>query len=155
MANLCRNGHDKGVVGCYANGACKECRRASSRAYYAQNLDKVRASAAASYTANRQQRIEYSRAWRKANPEKASAHARRVSRERAGIVDAHGEIRGGACEVCKKDFPSLVLDHDHSTGYIRGWLCTRCNMVLPLAENQELLGNALAYLAKERTNGKQ
>lgn len=32
----------------------------------------------------------------------------------------------GRCAVCGSG-PSLVLDHDHGTGYVRGLLCVACN----------------------------
>jgi hypothetical protein len=34
-----------------------------------------------------------------------------------------------ACEICGK-VKKLNADHDHETGKFRGWLCTRCNVML-------------------------
>uniref|UniRef100_UPI003F4990E4 endonuclease domain-containing protein n=1 Tax=Streptomyces sp. CA-136453 TaxID=3240050 RepID=UPI003F4990E4 len=33
----------------------------------------------------------------------------------------------GRCAVCGETGHRLVLDHDHATGLVRGWLCTSCN----------------------------
>jgi len=32
------------------------------------------------------------------------------------------------CEFCNHYFDRLVLDHNHETGVIRGWLCLGCNV---------------------------
>lgn len=34
------------------------------------------------------------------------------------------------CAVCANG-PGLVIDHDHQTGFIRGLLCTSCNIAEP------------------------
>jgi Recombination endonuclease VII len=31
------------------------------------------------------------------------------------------------CALCRAATADMVMDHDHETGYIRGWLCRRCN----------------------------
>lgn len=52
----------------------------------------------------------------------------------------------GACKICKSLKP-LVVDHDHSTGTIRGLLCDNCNKGLGMfVDNQELLRRAAIYL---------
>jgi hypothetical protein len=47
--------------------------------------------------------------------------------------------QGGVCYACGQPEPvkgrSLSTDHDHTTGEIRGKLCSRCNPVLGKLEN--------------------
>lgn len=58
------------------------------------------------------------------------------------------------CPICNKTtIPGLtsrvVIDHDHVTGEIRGWLCDSCNTGLGrFKDNKELLKNAIDYLIK-------
>ncbi|MET9347693.1 endonuclease domain-containing protein [Streptomyces termitum] len=35
--------------------------------------------------------------------------------------------QAGRCAVCGETGRRLVLDHDHETGLVRGWLCVSCN----------------------------
>lgn len=60
---------------------------------------------------------------------------------------------GNACEICKKPPTSrgLFIDHDHSTGAVRGLLCSACNRMLGDAmDRPEILVAGAAYLAKAR-----
>jgi hypothetical protein len=61
------------------------------------------------------------------------------------------EAQGGGCCICgrpPRDDISLHVDHDHSTGEIRGILCFRCNNALAdFQEDTALLRNAIGYLA--------
>jgi Recombination endonuclease VII len=46
---------------------------------------------------------------------------------------------------------SIICDHDHTTGHIRGLLCHNCNVGLGLfKENVTLLKEAAAYLAARK-----
>ena len=59
--------------------------------------------------------------------------------------------QGGKCAICGK-LPSatraLAVDHEHSTGRIRGLLCAACNMGLgQFQEDTTLLLKAAEYLA--------
>lgn len=43
--------------------------------------------------------------------------------------------QGGVCAICKRDkwggrFGIPMVDHDHSTGRVRGILCCDCNMAI-------------------------
>jgi len=55
----------------------------------------------------------------------------------------------GECEICKSlgTMRELHLDHCHSTGNFRGWLCSGCNHALGnMRENPALLVAAAHYL---------
>ena len=56
--------------------------------------------------------------------------------------------QGDACAVCStSDLHELVVDHDHTTGKVRGLLCSRCNLALgQLKDNPDFILNAYLYL---------
>ena len=55
----------------------------------------------------------------------------------------------GKCKICSRSTPRLVVDHDHTTGKVRGLLCTRCNTSLgQLGDNVSGLSKAIQYLRK-------
>ena len=63
----------------------------------------------------------------------------------------------GLCAICNKEPDTkrgLHVDHDHSTGEVRGLLCHRCNTGLgQFLDDPELLNSAISYL-KESTHGR-
>ena len=56
------------------------------------------------------------------------------------------------CPVCKhtiiRQFKNdVVLDHDHKTGEIRGWICRMCNNSMGMMEDDvNILGRAIRWL---------
>lgn len=60
--------------------------------------------------------------------------------------------QGGGCAVCAIDCgtktnPTLHVDHNHTTGKVRGLLCQNCNTAIgSFREDPALLLRALAYL---------
>ena len=58
----------------------------------------------------------------------------------------------GRCAICNNELNSsrysrLSIDHNHTTGNIRGLLCTNCNTALGLLkENISVFERAIAYL---------
>ena len=65
--------------------------------------------------------------------------------------------QNGVCAICHKPFMGnkrirfLHIDHDHSTGQVRGLLCLHCNVVLGFIENNSLLLPEIKkYLIKHR-----
>nr|WP_272874541.1 endonuclease VII domain-containing protein [Mycobacteroides abscessus] len=53
----------------------------------------------------------------------------------------------GKCAICGDAPESLVVDHNHETGAVRGLLCNNCNRCLGLLkDNIEVLTSAAAYL---------
>lgn len=67
------------------------------------------------------------------------------------------EQQGGVCFICAKACSSgrkLAVDHDHSTGKVRGLLCRRCNQMLGVAKDDPtLLLRAADYLLKGLLDG--
>lgn len=60
----------------------------------------------------------------------------------------------GKCLICKRHQSILIkrlrVDHNHSTGLIRGLLCDNCNTMIGLAhENKEHFMQAIKYLDGE------
>lgn len=61
------------------------------------------------------------------------------------------EQRGG-CKICCKDYSILSVDHNHTTGKVRGLLCHSCNVMLGFSkDNTEILQTAIYYLAGDGT----
>ena len=63
-------------------------------------------------------------------------------------------IKNGKCEACDKEFENkdLVIDHEHSSGKIRGILCNNCNRGLgAFFDSPELLNKAIQYLEDFKT----
>jgi hypothetical protein len=62
-------------------------------------------------------------------------------------------MQQGRCAICLTDKPGggnrmFQVDHDHSTGVVRGLLCSRCNQLLGYAQDDaEILAKAAQYLS--------
>lgn len=52
--------------------------------------------------------------------------------------------QGYACAICRKDYERLNLDHCHSTGKVRGFLCHNCNRGIGLFKDDPMLMKAAA-----------
>jgi hypothetical protein len=108
------------------------------------------------------------REWREKNPKKTAAQRQRTYRRtfagRARNWKRHGiniegavralESHGGRCESCGSGHVSRkkigwIIDHDHSSGRIRGVICNSCNVILGMArDSSEHLQKVIAYLAR-------
>ena len=54
------------------------------------------------------------------------------------------------CPICDKETHKVVLDHNHSTGKFRGWLCNDCNNALgKFNDDIDFLKKAIKYLKKK------
>lgn len=62
---------------------------------------------------------------------------------------ARVEQQKNRCAICRNLTKKLIVDHCHSKDTVRELLCSRCNNLLGLAEDQiELLHAAIDYLVK-------
>ena len=102
-------------------------------------------------------RTAYSRVRRKAEPDLVSKIERRSKlKTQYGIsVEQYGEMlasQGGVCAICASKEPGsrmkhFPIDHCHTTGVIRGLLCTKCNRGLGLFnDNTNRMERAVKYL---------
>lgn len=74
--------------------------------------------------------------------------------------DAILKEQGGVCAICGNHeiattkyggIKRLAIDHDHSTGEVRGILCNKCNIALSmLDENLDILASAASYLINNK-----
>jgi hypothetical protein len=85
-------------------------------------------------------------------PQNKASQRRSDLKRRYGITpEQYGEMvvsQRGRCAICQIQ-ADLQIDHDHSTGAIRGLLCHKCNKVLGLmSDSSERLESALAYLER-------
>lgn len=61
-------------------------------------------------------------------------------------AEALAYVAGKSCAICDKT-ETLVVDHDHDTGAIRGVLCRRCNLGLGhFNDDLAMIDRARAYL---------
>lgn len=118
-----------------------ESRKEGARARYAKNPGKYKAAM---------------NARRKANPEKIKLYNWRQNLKRMynitpELYSKMFEEQGGQCAVCKKPLEfrgtSTHVDHDHTTGKVRGLLCNMCNMGLAgFQDNSVSLEEAIRYV---------
>lgn len=63
--------------------------------------------------------------------------------------DAMSKAQGGRCAICGDQPSRLVVDHNHSTGLVRGLLCQSCNLGIGhLRECRNRLAAASQYLER-------
>ncbi len=94
----------------------------------------------------RRYRLEHPDYNKSSNPIKRTSHLK----TRYGITDDDYRRmlarQGGGCAVCKVTTPNngkgnawFDVDHDHSTGKVRGLLCRNCNVTLGTLEKKRSL----------------
>jgi hypothetical protein len=109
----------------------KESIRAKAKAEYAANPKPFLESCKRYYEKNKEKRLAYAKAWRMANP-----HIKRAQRlKKYGITleqfNTLLELQKFVCAVCyKQQTRTLNVDHNHTTGQIRGLLCGNCNRAI-------------------------
>lgn len=112
---------------------CKECKSKTTAEWRERNRDKYNADM---------------RAYRAKHYEKL-----RLYRYGITLETYHFMLReqNNCCKICEKapsakKQRSLVVDHCHTTGRVRGLLCYGCNRAIVILDNQTLLKKALEYL---------
>ena len=102
-------------------------------------------------------KVQYNKNKRLENPEKIADIERRSKFKRQyGItLEIYYEMlskQNNKCAICKTDTPNkrtkfFAVDHCHTSGVVRGLLCSSCNRGLGLfKDSSELLEQAMQYL---------
>lgn len=126
------------------------------KAYYLANKEKIKANNAKNYSANAKEIKEKKRLYRNANKEKVAISKRKskygISAEKFMEMV---RLQNNKCAICGEEmigYNNQCVDHNHSTGIIRGLLCNPCNRALGYFKDDiEIIKNAVDYM--RRTNG--
>jgi hypothetical protein len=130
---------------------CKTCTSNARKSWYRANRARVIAHASAWQRANAERYSQRQREYREAGRRDYRAEHLRwaFGITQADYVDMLDAQRGG-CAICGArpvDGGHLHVDHDHSTGRIRGLLCFRCNNALGLLkDDRSRLQRAAEYV---------
>lgn len=146
---------------------CNDCNNVSQRQWYSRNKEKARRIASENYQKNKDAINAKRRQDRLNNPEsvraKANSHYNPINSKirgwkQAGIKNMTYdkylqmlEDQNNSCALCGRHKDSfkkqLSVDHNHSTGAVRGLLCASCNGGIgKLNDSIEMLEKAIKYL---------
>lgn len=92
--------------------------------------------------------VAKSLAWRDANRTQWNrTRHRSATMKKFGITKEQYEaiMAPGVCATCGST-ERLCVDHDHTTGVVRGLLCRSCNLVVHSTVTPDTLRNLAAYL---------
>lgn len=134
MANhkkqICPKGHDTFIVG-RLNGSCRICRKEYQHRYNATDAQKVAVKKWSGANKERIKDSEYRRTYG-------------ITLDDYKIMVSQQE---GRCRICT-EYKSLVVDHCHRTGIVRGLLCSQCNRAMGLFQDDPIrLSSAVSYLS--------
>lgn len=149
----------KGKPG-YFDSYCKACVAKKAREYTDQHPEKAYWNCV-NYRKNNPERVRAnSRRWESINKNKRWDG--KLKRTYGITLDQYNQIseqQNNVCAICKDSdedrkhlkFKRLCIDHNHSTGEIRGLLCSECNKAIGLLnDDPELLQSAITYLTRKK-----
>ena len=119
---------------------CKQCAQEAAKAHYHsdEHIDTIRAK---------------SRIYKQENPEKVrNIRYKSLYGITLEQVDKMKKDQKGLCATCgRKPDTTLCVDHDHTTGKVRGLLCNQCNRALGLLRDDiDILRQSVKYLRKHK-----
>lgn len=144
---------------------CLECHRANAREWNRKNKELCKKRNAEYHKTNKTQIAERKSKHYRDNKEHHRMMARRyMLRSKYGMsledYDVMLDKQNGVCAICfnpetqksnkRGKVDSLRVDHCHSTGKVRGLLCSKCNFgIAQLDDSIDLLQNAIKYLKND------
>lgn len=139
---------------------CRECRTKYCREWQQKNRDKINSKNRERLKNPKLKRKQYlsNRSYQKTEKGQLCTHRNHLKRKYGITVEMYNMIfsrQGGKCAICEteqKDLDRrLCVDHDHSTGKIRGLLCRFCNTgVGDFKEDVDRMFRAINYLEIHR-----
>lgn len=135
------------------NAYCKECTKAKAKAWYNKNAERARNTRLAYYEKHRARLNKKCREYQ-SRPEVQERNKWRLLKRRIGYdcreqVEVLDEAQQSCCAVCGEYMEGINkhVDHCHSTGKIRGLLCSNCNTGIGLfRDDTARLMSAVVYL---------
>lgn len=130
--------------------------REKAKRDYVANRDVRRKAARERYQSNREQEYARGKAWRENNPiiYKASLRASQLRRKYGLSLEDFDNLlarQNNSCAICSSKEATWCVDHCHTTGEVRGILCSSCNKGLGMfKDDQTNLENAINYLNRVR-----
>lgn len=131
---------------------CKECVNIISKKYYYKNKEKIQKRMNKYSSEHREQKREYAKTWYIKNKDrKKEYHIRKafgIDISKYNIILKNQNNKCAICDIDNNNLNrSLVIDHCHKTGKIRGLLCGRCNLMLGnIKDNKNILKKMIKYL---------
>lgn len=129
------------------------------KTYYENNAGFIKTSRSKYYETNKNLIAEKNKIYREKNKEIVAERKRLYKYGIDKLTYAKLlEVQNNVCAVCKKRCRDsrgrgLAVDHCHTTGKIRGLLCSPCNQAIGLfLDDPDLLKNAIVYLEKHIEN---
>jgi len=89
---------------------------------------------------------------------KASNKKRKLQHKYGLTLDQYHDMLTSCeykCEICTKELVKPYIDHNHTTGQVRGILCMNCNFALGhFFDSTDLMNKAIQYM-ELRDNGRR
>jgi len=122
------------------------------RKWRKEHPNESRKSSTEYYHRHPEERRAYGAAWKRNNPDK-----RRAAHRKHMYGLSHDDFvvllqsQNGRCAICTGVLENPFVDHDHTTGAVRGLLCPPCNKAIGFFRDRvDLLTQAIAYLNRSR-----
>ena len=130
--------------------------RLREKAYRQANKEKIKIRTKNWAIKNKDKVNQKSKEWQRKNPEKVRNNQLRY--EYGITIDDYNQLlikQENRCAICKRHSDkTLVVDHNHQNGKVRGLLCRTCNTAIGLLnDNYLLLLEASNYLQSYETYG--
>ena len=135
---FCPHGHNKDIVGRFAYGGCKACKKIYTNAWRVRNPEEAK------------KRSKISNDKRQKNGKLKNWHLQTHYNINLDQFKVMLKKQDNKCAICKlKSSRSLHVDHNHNTKEVRGLLCYKCNSLLGYSQdNIKILKSAIKFLMK-------